>query len=156
MKPFQFTTCRCSLTTPAVSTNQNRKRVCIFLCHETVAKSNNRSRSFSLHPTVQFDVLHQLLDLRHKQHTNFCKTACPESSCSCFCRLVGFILLWGTSASQGTSSSSFPIPTSSRGASIGSMSSPIGARSNLIVFVGLTSALLCHTHFPTAEICSHY
>ena len=43
--------------------------------------SGNRNRKlrsessflFPLLPTVQFDVVHQLLDLRHKQHTNFCK-----------------------------------------------------------------------------------
>ena len=38
-------------------------------------RQKQQSESFfivPLHPTVQFDVVHQLLDLRLKQHTNFC------------------------------------------------------------------------------------
>ena len=79
-------------------------------------------------------------------------TACPKSSCSCFSRLLGFLCVsraLGTSASKGSSSSSFLISTSSRGTSI-------VCRSLLGVFGGLTSALLCHIRFPTAENCSHY
>ena len=60
--------------------------------------SENRNRKlrsessflFPLLPIVQFDVVHQHLGLRHKQHTNSYKTACPESSCSFFSLLVGF------------------------------------------------------------------
>ena len=94
------------------------------------------------------DATHQLL-----------QTTCPESSCSCFSRHVGFLgfnLALGTLASNVSSSSPLTIPTSSRGASIGSMSSPIGARSVFRVYVGLTSALLCPTQFPAAENCSHF
>ena len=47
-----------------------------------------------------------------------------------------------------------PISTSSRSASISSMSSPSRARSVVRGFVGLTSALLCHTRFLAAEKCS--
>ena len=76
-----------------------------------------------------------------------------------FSRLMGFfgfIFALGTSAPNGTSSSSFPTSTSSARASIGSMSLPVGARSVFRVFVGLTSALLCHTRFLAAETCSQY
>ena len=66
-------------------------------------------------------------------------------------RLVGFILALGASVSESSSSSSFLISTSSRGASIGSMSSPSGARSLFSIFVGLTSALRCPIHFPAAD-----
>ena len=49
-------------------------RVCVFLCQKN---HNRKLRSessflFPLLPTVQFDVVHQHLDLRHKQHTNSC------------------------------------------------------------------------------------
>ena len=49
--------------------------VCIFLYHETVVKKKQSESFFlsPLNPTVQFNVVHQLLDLQHKQHTNFCK-----------------------------------------------------------------------------------
>ena len=43
---FPFTTCRSRLTTPAVSTNQNWKRICVCLCQKTVVESYDRSRSF--------------------------------------------------------------------------------------------------------------
>ena len=62
----------------------------------------------------------------------------------------------GISAFKGSSSSSsFPISTSARDSPIGSVSSPVGAASRFRVFVGPTSALLCHTRFPTADHCSH-
>ena len=51
----------------------------------------------------------------------------------------------GISASQGSSSSSFLLSTSARDSPTGSMSS------RLRVFVGLTSALLHHPRFPTAD-----
>ena len=57
----------------------------------------------------------------------------------------------GVSVSKGSSSSSFPIQTSARDSPTGSMSSPIGATSRFRVFIGLTSALLCHPRFPTAD-----
>ena len=83
-------------------------------------------------PTVQFDVVHQLHDLRHKQHTNFCRQLVQNRHV-----LVsldswdswGFMLALGTSASNGFSSSPLPISTSSLGFSIGSVSSPVAARS---------------------------
>ena len=73
-----------------------------------------------------------------------------ESSCSCFSRLegfFGFILALRATASNDSSFSSFPISTSSRGASIGSS----GARSVFRVFVTLSNELLCHTRFLAAE-----
>ena len=70
---FPFTPCRSCLNHTHCPDKQKWKRV-IFLCHETVVKSNNRSRSFSLFSQkLPFDVVHQLLDLQHKPHTNFCK-----------------------------------------------------------------------------------
>ena len=116
-----------------------------------VTENSNRTlRSESsflslLLPTVQFDVVHQHLDLRHKQHTNSGGQHVLNTSCSCFSLLVGFfgfILTLGISASKGSSSSSFPISTSARDSPTGPMSSPIGATSRCRVFVGLTSALL--------------
>ena len=77
----------------AVSTNQNWKRVCIFLRNESVVKGNSRSRSFSLSsvshnsirccpPTLRpsTPAAHQLL-----------QSACQESSCAYFSRLVRII-----------------------------------------------------------------
>ena len=114
-RTFPFKTCRSRLTIRAVWTNQNWKRVCVFLCQKTEVESYDRSRSFSSNslirccpPTPQpsTQAAHQLQ-----------KTACPQSSCFCFCLLVGFfgfILTLGISASKGSSSSSFPISTSAR------------------------------------------
>ena len=48
------------------------------------------------------------------------------------------------------------ISTTSRAASIGSMSSPFETSSVFRVFIGLASALLCHTRFPAAKKCSQY
>ena len=90
------------------------------------------------------DAAHQFLKKKKKQNLHVFVS-----------RLVGFsgyILALGTSASSGCSSSSFPISTSSRGALIGSMSSPIVARFVFRVFVGPTSALLCHTRVPLLRI----
>ena len=103
------------------------------------------------------DVVHQHLDLQHKQHTNSCKQHVlnlhvPVSLCSW--DSSDSFLLWEFSASKGSSSSSFPISTSARDSPTGSMSSPIGATSRFRVFVGLTSALLCHPSFPTADCSS--
>ena len=69
---FPFTTCRSRLTKPSASTNQDRKRIRIFLCHGTRIKGNIRRGSFSfLIPlTVQFVVGHPLVFLRHKRHNN--------------------------------------------------------------------------------------
>ena len=53
-------------------------------------------------------------------------------------------------------SSSFLISTSSRGTSVGSVSSPRSPDPCARVFAGLTSALLWHICFQTAEICSQY
>ena len=111
-----------------------------------------------LHPTIQFDFVHQLHDLRQRQHTNFCKQHVRnhhvlvsldswdygiQSDSENFCFQGFFIFI-------------VPISTSSRSASISSMSSPSRARSVVRGFVGLTSALLCHTRFPAAENCSQY
>ena len=82
-------------------------------------------------------------------------TACPESSCSCFSLLLGFfgfILTLGISASKGSSSSSFPISTSARDSpNWFDVISNGCCISRFRVFVGLTSALLCHPRFPTAD-----
>ena len=61
--------------TPAVSTNQNWKRVSVFLCQKN-RNRKLRSKSSFLFPLLtilQFDVVHQHLDLRRKQHTNSCR-----------------------------------------------------------------------------------
>ena len=84
---------------------------------------------FPLPPTVQFDVVHQYDDLRHKP---------PTSS---FVGFFGFILTQFF-CFQG----SFPISTSAHDSPTGSMSSPTGVTSRFRVVVRLTSALLCHTH----------
>ena len=107
------------------------------------SSSNSSIRCCPPTPRPSTQAAHQLL-----------KTACPESSCSCYSLLVGFfgfILTLEISASKGSSSSSFPMSTPARDSSTGSMSSPIGATSRFRVFVGLTSALLCHPRFPTAD-----
>ena len=72
---FPITTGRSSLTTPIVWTNRNEKRVCIFLCHDTVIKGNNRSRSFSFLFLQPFNSMLSTNSstIRHKQHTNFCR-----------------------------------------------------------------------------------
>ena len=108
---------------------------------ETCQKNRNRklrsasSFLFPLLPTVQFDVVHQHLDLRHKhkQHTNSCKQHVVNLHVPVF-RLIGFIgfiRTLGMSASKGSSSSSFPISTSARDSPTVSMSSPIGAEFSL-------------------------
>ena len=62
----------------------------------------------------------------------------------------GFVSTAGISDSKD-SSSSFPVSTLARDSHTGSMSSPMGAASRIRVVVGLTSALLCHTRFPTVD-----
>ena len=129
--------------------------VSAFSCQKTGVESCDRSRSSlsscsnssirfcSPRPRPPTQAAHQLP-----------KTACPESSCCCFSLPVGFfgfIPTLAIYASKGSSSSSFPISTSARDSPTGSMSSPIGATSRFRVFVGLTSALLCHHRFPTAD-----
>ena len=52
---FPRRTCRSRLTISAVSTIQNWKRVCVFLCQETVVESYNRSCSFSFLFLQQFN-----------------------------------------------------------------------------------------------------
>ena len=109
---------------------------------------------FLVVPIVQFDVVHQHLDLRHKQHTNSCRQHVLNlhvlvSLCS-----LDSPLTLGISASKASSSSSFPISDICTTFPIRSVSSPRCAASRFSVFVGLTSALLCHPRFPTAEISS--
>ena len=63
--PFDHTCCLCKSELETclrciVSKNHNRKL------------RSESSFLFLLLPTVQFDVVHQHLDLRHKQHTNSC------------------------------------------------------------------------------------
>ena len=78
---------------------------------KTVAKCNSRIRSLSVPFTKQFNsTLSTTFSAFATSSTaTLCRTACPESSCSCFGRRVGFlgfILALGTSASNGSSSSS--------------------------------------------------
>ena len=112
-----------------------------------------------LPPHVQSDVVHQLLDLRHKPHTNSCEQHVLDL------HVVVSLCSWDSSDSllllefmlpKALHPHHFSFPTSSRGASIVSGSSPIGATSRPRIFVGLTSALPFHTRFPTAESCSHF
>ena len=137
--------------TPAVSANQNWKCVCGFLSENRTigvvlslsSSSNSSIRCCPPTPRPSTEATHQLL-----------QTACAESSCSCFSLLIGFcgfIPTLGISASKGSSTSSFPISTSARDFPTGSMSSPSGATSRFRVFVGLTSAQLCHLRFPTPD-----
>ena len=53
--PFRSQTCRYRLTIPAVSTSQNWKRVCVFLCHKTVIESYDRSRPYPFFFIQQFN-----------------------------------------------------------------------------------------------------
>ena len=57
----------------------------------------------------------------------------------------------GNSDSKDYSSSSFPVSTSARHSPTDLMSSPTGTASRFRVVFGLTSALLCHTRFPTLD-----
>ena len=94
----------------AVSTSQSWKRVCVFLCQETVIESYESELfflSFFFLLQSQFDVVHQHLNVRHKQHTNSCKqhvlnrhvlvSLCSWDSSDSFLTL-------GISASKGSSS----------------------------------------------------
>ena len=85
---FPFTTCHSSLTIHTVSTNQNLKRVGLFLGPDTVTESNIRSRSFSFLLLLQ--KFKSMLSTNSSTTHQSLHTTCPESSCSCFSRLVGF------------------------------------------------------------------
>ena len=124
------------------------KRICILSCHETVVKkqqaewfflspltSNGSIRCCPPTPRPSTQAAHQLLH-----------TVCPESSCSCFSRLVGslgFILALGTSASNGSPSSSFPFGHLHVTLQLVHCLHLIGATSVFRVSVGLTSAHCC-------------
>ena len=67
--------CRSHLTIPAVSTSQNLE---MCLAFPALENRNRKPRSgffflIPLLPTIQFDVVHENLDLQHKQHTNSCR-----------------------------------------------------------------------------------
>ena len=124
------------LTVHAVSTKQNWKRVCIVLCHQTVVRSNNGSRSFSfLHSAIR------------------CCPPVPRPSALAahLSRLVEIIGIHSCSCNLIVSH--FGIFTWRFN---GSMSSPSGARSVFRVFDGLACTLLCHTRFLAAQNCSQY
>ena len=71
---FPFTTCRSRLNIPAVSTHQNWKRVCVFLCKKTVIESCDRSRPFSLLFFQQFNsMVSTNTSTFGEQHTNSCR-----------------------------------------------------------------------------------
>ena len=129
--------------------------------HFCVMKRNPRQQWESfvlsfLHSIFQFDVVHELHDLRHKQNTNFCRQHVLNL------HVLVFFDSWDSSDSFLFWEPLLPvvlhllrsqISTSSRSAS---MSSSIGARSVFRVSVGLTHALLCHARFQQAESCSQY
>ena len=115
---FPFAACSSRLIIPAVSANQNWKRVCLRFLSEN-RNRKLRSESSFLFPhlsIVQFDVVRQHLDLRHKQHTNACRQHVLNLHVlvSLVVRFFGSILTLGISASKGSSSSSFPISASAR------------------------------------------
>ena len=66
-----------------------------------------------------------------------------------------FVSTVGISDSK-PSSSSCPVATSARDSPTGSMSSPVGTASRFRVVIVLTSALLCHTRFPTVDSPSQF
>ena len=72
---FPFTTCRSRQIIPAVSAHQNWKACLRFPVSENRIRTLRLESSFlfPLLPTVQFDVVHQHFDLRHKQHTDSCR-----------------------------------------------------------------------------------
>ena len=123
--------------------------------------SENRSRKLQsessflflllLLPIVQFDVVHQHRDLRHKRHTNSSRQHVLNlhvlvSLCSL--DSSEFILTLGISAFKGSSSSSNPISTSARDSPTGSMSSPIGATSRFRVFRWTYERTALPSRFP--------
>ena len=65
---------------PAVSTNQNWKRVCVIPCQKTVIKSHDRSRPFSFF----FQQFNSMLSTTPRPSTQaahqLLHTTCPESS----------------------------------------------------------------------------
>ena len=130
---FPFTSRRSRSTTDMVSTNQDWKYVCILRCRENVIKSHHWCCSFSFFFLQRFNLkmFPNTTTFDTKQHTNSLQTTCPQSSGSC--------------------SSSFPVSTSTRDSPTDSMSSPMGAASRFRTTVGLTSALLGHTRFPTVD-----
>ena len=112
---------------------------------------------FPLHPTLQFDVVHQLHDRRRNTSTS----ANHMSRIFMFSFLSTRGILGILSCSGNPRFQWFFIFTAHHSDIFTwrfncSMSSPIGARSVFRVFVGLTSALLCPTQFPAAESCSHF
>ena len=132
-----------SLTIPAVSTNQNGKRVFVSLCHATVVKATMKVALFSRLFIQQFN------SMSSTDSTTFDTSSTPTS-----CRLVGslgFVLVLETSASDDSTSSSFSTTTSSRVTSSGPVPSTSGAGPKFRVFLGLTSALICRTRFVAAE-----
>ena len=155
---FPLTTCRSSSTILTVSTHQKWKRVCIFVCRITIVEGNSGSRSSSLLFTQRFNSM---------LYTNFTTVdkSSTKTSVNSTSGIIMFLFL-STRGILGIQSDSenlrfqgffifiVPISTSSRSASISSMLSPIRARSVVRGFVGLTSALLCHTRFLAAENCS--
>ena len=69
-----FATCHSRLTMSVVLTNQNLKRVCVFMSRKRNQKPPlGLFVLFLLPPTVQLEVVSQHHELRHKQHTNSCK-----------------------------------------------------------------------------------
>ena len=104
---------------------------------------------FPLPPTVQFDVVHQHLDLQHKQHT--------KSSRQHVLNLHVLVSLCSLDSSDSIWLWEFLLPKVPHLLRFpfrhlhGILPSPMGATSRFRVFVGLTSALLCHPRCPTAD-----
>ena len=137
-----------------VSTKQTWKCACVLLCQETAIRSYHWGCFF----------LQRFILMLSPNTTTFDtnSTPSPANSMSQIFSFLFFsthgnsrvhIATVGISASKDASS--FPVSTSARDSSTGSMSSPMGATSRFRVFVGLTSALLCHPRFPTADCSSH-
>ena len=87
---FPFTTCRSRLAIPAVSTNQNWKRVCVFLRQITVIERYDRSRSFSF---LFFQQFNSMLSINTSTF-NTSSTPTPVDSMSCIFMFLFFSARW--------------------------------------------------------------
>ena len=130
-------------------TNQNWERVSIFLRRVYVIKGYQRFL-FSL--SFFFLQRFNLTMFLNTTTSDTDSTPIPVNSMSTilsflFCSPHGILQI----RFNFSSSSSYPVSTSARDSPTGSMSSPMGTASRFRVVVGLTSALLCHTRFPTVD-----
>ena len=134
-----------------VSTNQNWKCVFILLCQETLVKSYHWGCSFSFF--FQLEVVSQHHELRHMQHTNSCKQRIHNLN------VIVLLHSWDSSGSFRLRESLLPrilllpflfghlheiLP-------LARCHHQWGTTSRFRVVIGFTSALLCHTRFPTVD-----